>query len=1016
MRTKNICEVPVAETAPEANLLAEVGGELKRVPHGNLKQAVSLKQLGAAGDGVTDDTLAVEQAFSGTYRAVYIPAGTYLVSRQIEVGSDLYVFGDGEASCLKLKAGAGEIQTTKDYPEPYRKIDLLHITGKSRVFFSRFCLDGNREGYAENPEGLEVCSRKDHVVCIAVQDTADIRLEDMTIRGSLIEGAYFYRCRNILISGCVFKENGFYQEDASGLHCDGSNENVVVGNCLSKENGFHGFLFAEIAGLSVSNCIADGNGYEGMMLQWGAKETVISNVVLKNNGRHGFLVKNDSYNVLVANAQIFGNGGNGLVVSGLDLLRASGLRITGNKGFGIYISKAGRVCLDSVTCEGNGRPDLYVYEGVPLEAVVLDMGASEIGNRKPYDDGGKTGIVGSIQPGASSMDGMLSRVFDPEQYPGEPENSGTAGSMVNPVMEIGSLSRTTGEEAEDTGNMRAADFIPVVPGAEYVFSNTAEVKIVLLLYDEGKMVLPGWNDGYNYAHTSSGQSRLIPSGARFCRFYVSGNTDTSIVFTVSTEGTAPDPDPSYSWFRKQFFGGKWSAEARETEAVRHRLQWSLGEQMKFGIEPDAVPALLTAQGLKVGLTADTAEAEMVTVPLAGLARMKNQAYRNAYTEAWIEERREEIAALLRQGDCILFVVNTDVHVFPADGDEGRFNQVRDTLLVAGEIPLDYICCLGDVLDESIPWSGREPRSWMLKQIYDAAGVPWFVTRGNHDFNSYGTDETPFTLETADSLLVTNRDWHRNLTSKMAGTRELEVVMDPEHPTYGYYYVDDHVNRHRMIFVLSNETHEENGRAYLDDAPSNCYINGYLSKHQAEWLLGKALDMTGKTDWIVTFFSHQAPYTDKGEADPSEFHGYGKDYLALRKIVKAFQTGTAVSTSLGVKDMEQHVSTSIAVEKDFSGQGPIAVTGWFAGHVHDDCYRQVDGLNLFVSTCTCPSVRSSYSNDPAYTKKPPERNDSNYAMSMNVICINKTTRAVHVIKLGSKRDNAVKTSSDYEFTY
>lgn len=45
MRTKNICEVPVAETAPEANLLAEVGGELKRVP----ASQYPLKRADAAG-------------------------------------------------------------------------------------------------------------------------------------------------------------------------------------------------------------------------------------------------------------------------------------------------------------------------------------------------------------------------------------------------------------------------------------------------------------------------------------------------------------------------------------------------------------------------------------------------------------------------------------------------------------------------------------------------------------------------------------------------------------------------------------------------------------------------------------------------------------------------------------------------------------------------------------------------------------------------------------------------------
>lgn len=44
---------------------------------------VNVKTLGAAGDGKTDDTAAIQRAYAGKNRAIYFPPGTYLVSDTI---------------------------------------------------------------------------------------------------------------------------------------------------------------------------------------------------------------------------------------------------------------------------------------------------------------------------------------------------------------------------------------------------------------------------------------------------------------------------------------------------------------------------------------------------------------------------------------------------------------------------------------------------------------------------------------------------------------------------------------------------------------------------------------------------------------------------------------------------------------------------------------------------------------------------------------------------------------------
>ena len=63
-----------------------------------LAQTVSVKDFGAVGDGVANDTAAIQAAIdfsSSTGPAIYIPAGTYLITSSINITSQRTIFGDG---------------------------------------------------------------------------------------------------------------------------------------------------------------------------------------------------------------------------------------------------------------------------------------------------------------------------------------------------------------------------------------------------------------------------------------------------------------------------------------------------------------------------------------------------------------------------------------------------------------------------------------------------------------------------------------------------------------------------------------------------------------------------------------------------------------------------------------------------------------------------------------------------------------------------------------------------------
>lgn len=69
------------------------GGQQTNV-EAKLRQFVSVKDFGAVGDGVTDDTAAIQAAIDAS-RFVFIPTGTYLVSSTIYVRRGIHLFGAG---------------------------------------------------------------------------------------------------------------------------------------------------------------------------------------------------------------------------------------------------------------------------------------------------------------------------------------------------------------------------------------------------------------------------------------------------------------------------------------------------------------------------------------------------------------------------------------------------------------------------------------------------------------------------------------------------------------------------------------------------------------------------------------------------------------------------------------------------------------------------------------------------------------------------------------------------------
>ena len=129
---------------------------IARSAQDKMRDVVSVKDFGAVGDGVADDTVAIQAALDSGADAVYFPSGTYNISASLDVSSNTAIYGDSFTSIVE--------STTSDFY-------LFEIpNGSSNISFNSIDFVGAATASQATPQWAIYSSTTDASTNVSITD------------------------------------------------------------------------------------------------------------------------------------------------------------------------------------------------------------------------------------------------------------------------------------------------------------------------------------------------------------------------------------------------------------------------------------------------------------------------------------------------------------------------------------------------------------------------------------------------------------------------------------------------------------------------------------------------------------------------------------------------------------------------------------------------------------------------------------------------------------------------------
>jgi hypothetical protein len=211
-----------------------------------LAMAADVRQFGAVGDGVTDDTAAIQKAVDSKTGDIDFAKGKYLVSKSVVIDLDRV----GYTSI----SGSGTAQVVMAGPGPAFRFVGTHEGSASPATFKDNVWSNQRTPMVD---AIEILGAHEEAVGIEAAGTMQLTVSRVVIRKALHGIHLVTRNRNVLIANCHIYENR-----GVGIYLDGVDLHQinVLGSHISYNRG-GGIVFrhGNVRNLHVGTCDIEAN-------------------------------------------------------------------------------------------------------------------------------------------------------------------------------------------------------------------------------------------------------------------------------------------------------------------------------------------------------------------------------------------------------------------------------------------------------------------------------------------------------------------------------------------------------------------------------------------------------------------------------------------------------------------------------------------------------------------------------------------------------------------------------------
>ena len=235
-------------------------------------QPFNVKDYGAVGDGVADDTAAIQATINAANTAgggtVYFPSGDYKTDSQITLESDIELRGDMNARLM---------------PSSLVPAQAYHADSKNNIRIIGLLFEGVGTQYTFGTQRL-----------VQFSSCSEIQIDGCTFRKSREIGVVIDNCSQGRMSSCLFENNYFY-----GAEVRNGSTSWVVSDCIFYENGStgvatsaggRGIVIWQATKINITNCTFTNQTEYGLRFYSQASDTitnqqcVVSNCTFENNG------------------------------------------------------------------------------------------------------------------------------------------------------------------------------------------------------------------------------------------------------------------------------------------------------------------------------------------------------------------------------------------------------------------------------------------------------------------------------------------------------------------------------------------------------------------------------------------------------------------------------------------------------------------------------------------------------------------------------------------------------------